>query len=332
MRRVLIGLLVLAALGGGGWYVWLRPATVGAGDPVLYGNVDIRQVELGFRLAGRIEAMRFEEGDPVTAGTLLATLDRQPFRDELALWQAEVAREMANLERLETGTRPAEIEQARATVAEREAALRNAERTLVRRRMLFERGAGSEQTYDDALAERDEAQARLQSAQEALDLALEGFRQEDIAAGRAALAAARARLQAAQTALADTALTTPAGGVILSRVREPGAIVAAGNTVYTVSLTRPVWVRAYVPEPSLGLIHPGMQVEVITDTAPDRPYAGQIGFVSPVAEFTPRTVETPELRSDLVFRFRVIIDDPDEGLRQGMPVTVRLAATETSGG
>ena len=128
----------------------------------------------------------------------------------------------------------------------------------------------------------------------------------------------------ARTSLADAELRAPSDGIVLSRVREPGAIVSPSDIVYVLSLTGRVWVRAYVAEPDLGRIHPGMIVEVTTDTAPDKPYKGRIGFISPVAEFTPKSVETPDLRTDLVYRLRVIIDQPDTGLRQGMPVTIRL--------
>jgi HlyD family secretion protein len=100
--------------------------------------------------------------------------------------------------------------------------------------------------------------------------------------------------------------------------------MAAGETVYTLSLRKPVWVRAYIAEPQLGLIHPGAAVQIFTDTRPGAPYEGQVGFISPVAEFTPKSVETPELRADLVYRFRVVVTNADPALRQGMPVTLRL--------
>jgi HlyD family secretion protein len=324
-------LLVLGLLAAGGVAVWaLDPqARLGLGAErngplTLYGNVDIRQVELGFRVPGRIETVAFEEGDRVAPHDLLARLDARPYEDDLRLAAAEVARAEAELAKLEAGTRPAEIEQARALVAEREASLANAQRLYERRARLVGSGAVSRQEYDDALALLDEARARKVSAERALDLALEGFRSEEIAAARATVEAARARLASAETALADAEIHAPAGGVILSRVREPGAIVAQGETVLTLSLERPVWVRAYVPGPALGLVHPGQAAEVVTDTRPERPYHGQIGFISPVAEFTPKTVETPELRADLVYRLRVVVEDADVGLRQGMPVTVRL--------
>jgi HlyD family secretion protein len=171
-----------------------------------------------------------------------------------------------------------------------------------------------------------QAEAELKSAQQAQQLAVLGPRKEDIAAAQGALEAARAQRQIAETALADTELKAPAVGIILTRAVEPGAIVAAGTTVYTLSLQNPVWVRAYVSEPRLGTLAPGMAVEVYTDTRPDKPYPAQVGFISPVAEFTPKSVETPELRADLVYRFRVLVKNPDAALRQGMPVTVRIPA------
>jgi HlyD family secretion protein len=107
-------------------------------------------------------------------------------------------------------------------------------------------------------------------------------------------------------------------------VREAGAIVAGGETVYVLSLTSPVWVRSYVAEPDLGRIRPGMKVMIRTDTPGARPLEGRIGFISPTAEFTPKTVETRELRTALVYRFRVVIDDPSGALRQGMPVSITV--------
>lgn len=335
--KIVLALAVLAVAGAGAWYGYLRPPPSDDGPFLLYGNVDVRQVRLAFRVGGRIGDMHLEEGDPATSGDLLAALDRDTLDIQVSLAEAEVASHEANLRKYETGSRPEEIAQAQASVAELQAALDNAVSVLERRGQLLRDGHISRQAYDDALAQKTEAEARLSAAQEALDLALAGFREEDIAVARANLLAAEARLARARTDLADTALYAPAAGTILSRIQEPGAIVAAGEPVYTLSLSDPVWVRTYVAEPDLGRVHPGMAAEVITDTAPDRPYSGHIGFISPVAEFTPKTVETPDLRTDLVYRMRVIVDNPDLGLRQGMPVTVRLpneatqAATETPG-
>ena len=124
--------------------------------------------------------------------------------------------------------------------------------------------------------------------------------------------------------LEDTDLRSPADGVILTRASEPGAILASGTTVFTLTLTQHVWIRAYVSEDEMGRAHPGDPVLIFTDSRRDQPYHGNVGFVSPTAEFTPKTVETTDLRTDLVYRLRIIVNDPDAALRQGMPVTLRF--------
>jgi HlyD family secretion protein len=316
--------LAIVAIVAGGWFLYQRYVVDDGPPRVFYGNVDIREVTLGFRVAGRVERMRFNEGDKVKPGDLLAELDKEPFEEELALRKAQVGEAKAKLAKLEAGTRPQEIERARADVEASEAALENARAKYGRLETLVRKDFASRARYDNAVEQLKRAKAQFRSAREALDLAIEGPRKEDIAAAEAALEAAQAQKEAAETALEDASLHAPEVGVILTRAVEPGTIVGEGTPVYTLSLSEPVWVRAYVPEPQLGLVSPGTQVQVISDTKPDQPYDGQVGFVSPVAEFTPKSVETPELRADLVYRFRVVVADADDALRQGMPVTVRL--------
>jgi HlyD family secretion protein len=244
--------------------------------------------------------------------------------DDVRLARARVAAQRATVEGLENGTRPEEIDQARAIVAERGAALELARATLARQQELAGRGVAPHQRHDEAQAAVGQAEAQLRAVQEALRLAVIGPRREDIAAARAQLEAEEATLAQAKRRLADTALAAPSAGTVLTRVREVGAVVAAGETVYTLSLAAPVWVRTYVDEPDLNRVRPGMAAEVTIDSVPDKVYRGQVGFVSPVAEFTPKTVETRELRTSLVYRLRVIVAEPDAMLRQGMPVTVVL--------
>lgn len=323
MKTPVLVLVLLLAVGGGyvGYQQWSEN---GNGETLLYGNVDIRDVQLGFRVAGRLASMELEEGDSVAAGDLLASLDDQPLQEALAVAEANVLEARANLDRANTGSRPQEIEQAEAGVEEAQAALVNANKRLARQQDLFRQGLNSQRALDDAESQQEQAQARLRAAQEALALAQEGFREEDRAAAAAALAAAEARRDQSATQLADTRLLAPSAGVIQVRAREPGSMVNIGEPVYTLSLTDVVYVRAYVGEMHLGEVVPGATVEVLTDSS-DTVYRGQIGFVSPRAEFTPKTVETPELRTDLVYRLRIVVTEPDEQLRQGMPVTVRLA-------
>lgn len=323
-RKRLLLIAGVLAVGVVAWLVF-RNGADRDGELKLYGNVDIREVDLSFRVPGRLAEVRVDEGDPVRAGDVLATLDAQRYRDALAKATADRDVAAANMAKFHAGFRLEEVAQARAMVAQVEAQVENAARVARRREELLKSGAISAQERDDAVASRDALLAQLQSARKGLQLQSSGFRSEEVLGAEASLRAAEASVSAAMTDLADTEIVAPSDGTVLSRVREPGAMAAAGATVLVVSLNKPVWVRAYVPEPSLGKVRLGMPVSIRTDSRPDKPYNGTVGFISPVAEFTPKNVETEALRTDLVYRLRIVVDDPDEGIRQGMPVTVIAA-------
>lgn len=322
--RLLVLLGFLGALSAFVLYRFEATPTTGPARIALQGNIDVRQVILSFKVGGRIERLLVDEGDTVEAGQLVAALDERYFQDELQLARSSRNARAATLARLLHGSRPEEIAQARALVAEREASAANAGVELRRSANLLARNAGSRQDYDGATATARVASAQLASAREALRLAEIGPRVEDIDAARADLSAAEAELTQAQRRLEDARLVAPGAGVILTRAREAGAIVQPGETAFTLTLASPVWVRTYVDEADLGNVRPGMAVSVVTDTPGGRTYTGRVGFISPTAEFTPKTVETRELRTALVYRLRVVVDDPDGGLRQGMPVGVKL--------
>ncbi|MCA8883447.1 MAG: secretion protein HlyD [Rhodobacteraceae bacterium] len=289
----------------------------------LYGNVDIRTVDLGFRVGGRIADLPADEGDRVTAGQVLARLDPVPLDQALAAARAQVAAAQAARDKAVAGNRPQEIDQVRALVAQRQASLTQTELAYQRASRLVASSTISRSDLDIAEANYREAQAQLTSAEQALSLMQAGSRAEDIAAAAAALAAAEAAQAQAETARADATLTAAVEGTVMTRAREVGAIVAPGATVFTVAIDRPVRVRAYVSEPDLGKVVPGHAVEVTTDSS-DKIYHGTVGFISPTAEFTPKSVQTPSLRTDLVFRLRITVSDPDSALRQGQPVTVTV--------
>jgi len=328
MRRGILIVIALAAIAAAGLaFYWDRlvPRERSGGDLVLLGNVDVRQVDLSFKVAGRIATMAVDEGDRVGAGQKIAALDTRYFENDLGIARAREAAQEANLARLEHGSRPEEIAQARANVELQRTTVENNQITFDRQAALLKSKVTSQQSYDTALAALHQSQAQLAFAQQALKLAEIGPRAEDIDAARAQVALERANVVVAELNLADANLAAPAQGVITTRVREPGAVVAAGETIDTLTLDTPVWVRAFIGEPDLGRIHAGMIAAVTTDQPGGKSYRGKVGFISPVAEFTPKTVETRELRTDLVYRLRVIVDDADERLKQGMPVTVTFA-------
>jgi len=321
---VIIAAVVVAAVAGGVYY-WKQRA---ANDPqaafTMWGNVDVHQVELAFRVSGRIAKLDVDEGDRVAPGKDLAQLDPIPFETDVAAATAQVAMAQAQFDKATRGYRSEEIAQAAAAVRQREADLANARVTDDRLKGLFPQGAVTRQDMDNADARVRESDAQLASAREQLALVTRGSRIEDIQTQEANLAAAKANLVKAHTALEDATLVAPSGGVVSVRAREVGSIVQAGQTIYTVALNDPVWIRAYVPQPRLGRIKPGMTVKIEIDSVRGRQFDGTVGFISPAAEFTPKSVQTEQVRDDLVYRLRIVAKDPDNVFRQGMPVTVRI--------
>ena len=325
--RVFLVLVLLGGAGYAGWRFWLEPPAETSKFLTLYGNVDYRQVQLAFQATGRIMRMTAAEGDRVEKGQLLAEVDPVRYRAQLAKAEAQVAVREQELSRLLAGARPEELAQARAEVADAQASFLDAENNFKRHKALYASRSIPRQQLDDATARYDSAQARLDKVREALALLVKGARDEDIAVARAALRAAKAAAELARHELDDTRLFAPRAGVIEQRVLEPGDMVSSQSPVFTLAIMNPVWVRAYLPEYTLGKVKPGMPIKIYSDSYPDKAYPGWVGFISPTAEFTPKQVETPNLRTKLVYRARIFACNPQNELRLGMPVTVKLDTT-----
>ena len=321
-KAIIIPIVLLAA--GAAAYVLYRNATAGAREATLYGNVDIREATLAFRVAGRVETLKVDEGAQVKQGDILATLDLEPLQNAWRGAEAAVAAQAARNALLHRGSRPEDIEQAKARLASARAALAEAEQNLARQDTLAPEGATPRRALDTARSARDQAAAQARVAEQQLRELSAGFRKEEIAESDAQLRQAQAQLDSARLAVQDGTLAAPSDGIILTRAIEKGNMVQAGGPAFSLCLTSPVWAVAYVGEPMLGRFAPATRVALETDSRPGQPYRGVVGFVSPTAEFTPKSVETPDLRTSLVYRLRIVVEDPDSRLRQGMPVTVKL--------
>lgn len=334
LKRKLLLVVVLAALGVGGYYggralgLWGEAAVE---DARIYGNVEIREVDLGFRVGGRIASLAVDEGDAVIEGSLLATLDTRPIEDRIAAANAQIAIVDTDVERQANGARPEDIAIARQQLAEAQAALTEAERQLARRAALLDRGFVSKADFQAAEAQATAMRARVQSASSALQRVEAGDRREDRARTRAQRDAIATERRAAETDLADTRLYAASSGVVVTRAVENGAIVQPGQTVFTLAISRPVRVRAWLPEPWLSRVRPGQRLEISVDGIEQR-LSAVVAHIAPGAEFTPKTVQTERQRTDLVYRVRLTVDDPQNLLRQGQPVTVHLPAAARGSG
>lgn len=288
----------------------------------LYGNVDVRTVNLSFRVSGQLKSLEVDEGARIVAGDKLGQLDDEPYIN--ALNQAKGIRDsvLAQLMLKESGYLPQEIAQINAEVDQKQSALQYADTFYKRQQRLASLHVISANDLDSAKSNRNQALSALNAAKNKLKQYTNGFRQEEITAAKGEWLQAEAAVAQAELDLKDTILIAPSDGTVLTRTIEPGTNINAGSNVFSVTLTDPVWVRAYVSEPYLGNAIPGTKVAIYTDSRPNSPYHGTIGFVSPTAEFTPKNVQTPDLRTDLVYRLRIIVDDADDALRQGMPVTI----------
>jgi HlyD family secretion protein len=326
MRRFLLIAAVLAIAGAVGF--WWYTARGGAPTELtLYGNVDLRQVDLAFNGSERIAAVDVQEGDRVHVGEVLARLDTSRIAPQVTQAEAQVAAQRAVVERMHNGSRPEEIAQARANLEQANADVANARAQYQRKNDLLARNAGTQMDFDNAKAALDMAEARVKLNQSALDLTLAGPRKEDIAQAEAQLHGNEAQLAYLHQQFVDAELLAPVDGVVRSRLLERGDMASPQRPVVSLALTNPKWVRAYVSELDLGKVHPGTKATITVDSFSDRGFDGWIGFMSPIAEFTPKDVQTPELRTSLVYEVRVFVNDPSDDLRLGMPATVHLALT-----
>jgi HlyD family secretion protein len=323
-RVIPIGLLALAAVGIA-W--WLTDRHDARHEIVLYGNMDLREVDLAFNDSQRVVKVLVQEGDRVRKGQVLALLDTGRLTPQLDQAEAQAGAQAAIVQRLHHGSRPQEIAQARANLALAQADARQARDNYLRVKEVFQSSSGravSRQDLVNAKSQWDVAEARVAVNRKALELAVIGPRKEDIAQAEAMLEADEANVALLQQEVDDATLRAPLDAVVRSRIAEPGDMASPQKTAFTLAITDPKWVRAYVSETDLGLVHPGMAASVQVDSFPNQRFDGWVGFVSPVAEFTPKAVETPDLRSSLVYEVRVFVKDPDDDLRLGMPATVYL--------
>jgi HlyD family secretion protein len=324
MKRVIFIILIGAGIAGFLFYLLTREKR--EGDPFIRvsGNIETTEVDVGFKVAGRIVGLSVQEGDWIEKGKVLARLDDEDLRQRLELARATLKSAQARLKKLMVGSRPEEIREAEASLQQAQFDFENKQVNYERMKALFERGVIPKETLDNAEAGFKIARASMQKAKENYQLVKEGPRKEDIEDARAQVEQAQASLKLTETQLSYTVLYSPLSGVVLVKSGEIGEVVNPGTSILTLADIKNVWLKAYIPETDLSRVKWGQEVMVTTDLRPQKVYKGKISFISSQAEFTPKQIQTEKERVTLVYRIKIDIPNPDRELKPGMPADGKI--------
>ena len=381
MKKRLIPLLLMVAAAGG-WLAMRGMRRGGNENIAISGNLEMTQVDIAFKTAGKLMERTVDEGDNVQKGQVVARLDREQLlgqreaqvaalaaaRAQLAQartavhWQretlaadidqrrAEVGSAEARLLELKNGSRPQEIQEARAAVAAARTESERARNDWQRAQTLYKNDDISTAQFDQYRTRFESAAAALKQAEERASLVQAGPRSETVDVAASQLVRARAGLKVgeanalelkrraqevtareadigrleAQIAvidaqLADTVAASPVSGLVLVKAADPGEVVAPGTTVLTIGDIDHPWLRGYIAERDLGRVKIGNRARVTTDSYPGKIYDGHLTFISSEAEFTPKQIQTKEERVKLVYRVKIEVANPGRELKNNMP-------------
>jgi HlyD family secretion protein len=330
MKRIIPIVILLAAAIAAAVYFYPRLASKPAprNQLTLSGNIEAHESLVSFKVQGRIVELPVEEGQQVQQGDLLARLEDADFLQKIKIGEAAVEVSQSNLTLALAGTREQEVKAAQQAVLDAQADLAQKKLDNDRAIQLFAKDEITAQDRDLAATAVKRSAATLAAAQQHYNEAQEGTRKEDIDIARANLTEAGANLGLSRIDESYTTLRAPSTGVITVRQAELGEVVSPGSPVVTLADLDHIWLRAYIAETDLGKVHWGQEATITTDTYPGKQYHGRISFISPDAEFTPKSVQTTAERVTLVYRIKIDIDNPNHELKPGMPADtyIQLAA------
>ena len=391
MKKIIRIVILVAVAAAAGYYIYGRMRPKNTNSLSVSGNLELTQVDISFKVPGKLVELDVDEGAFVKKGQVIARIDRdqvesQRNRDEASLhdsqfqydqmetsvqWQrrtlesdvalrtAELRASEAKLAALVAGSRPQEIQEARASVADAKAQHDQAQADWNRAQDLFKNDDISKQQYDQYRMRLDSTSAIQRQDEEHLALVVEGPRKEDIDAARADVLRAQAAVESAQanqlelkrreqdvlahradvsraraqvaitdTQINDTVVTAPIDGVVLVKSAEVGEVLAAGTTVVTIGDIDHPWLRAYINETDLGRVKYGQSAALSTDSYPGKSYTGRISFIASEAEFTPKQIQTKEERVKLVYRIKIEVDNKEHELKDNMPVDAEIQVSD----
>lgn len=302
------------------------------------GTIEAEEINLNAEIGGKITAIKVNQGQLIKSGDLLGHIDSTIPALQVKQAEAAVTAARAKSKETKSGTRSQLIQQAKASLQQIGAlqsgarkSLDNAEQNLGRIRSLFDSGAATEAQLTAAQTQADVARSQYQAyaaqykaAQEQLDLLQSGATAESITMTDAGLAQAEAQLAVARAQLAKTALIAPISGTVTSVDFNRGEVVMPGASILTVADLHNLWITVYIPEKNMGLVKLGQQVEIHTDPYPDKTFAGEVSYISPQAEFTPKNLQTKEERVNMVFAVKIGVKEGQELLKPGLPADVNF--------
>ena len=324
MKKVVIPIAVIGVVGALAGGVLLRRSSGDGNSVRVSGNIEVTELELSFKIPGRVEQRFLDEGQGVEKGACVAVLETADLAAEAAMREAELRAAESNLADLESGSRPSEIDAAKARLVSAMADRDRLESEFRSAQQLLQNKVISDEEFTHRKGVFEAAAARVREAAEQLKLTEEGPRRDQVSLARAKVEQAKAALELAQIRLGYAKITSPVSGVVLSKNVEPGEYVAPGTPVVTVGEIEKPWLRAYVNETDLGRVKLGQEVRIKTDTFPDKRYEGKISFIASQGEFTPRNVQTEKERVKLVYRIKVDIPNPRHELKPGMPADAEI--------
>ena len=283
------------------------------------------KIEANSKVTGRVAWIGVEKGDKVKEGQVLVRLEDQEFRAQYDQQRGAADSARAQLEQLQHGSRPEEIQQTEHNLSEARATAANDKLTLERTRTLVAQGVLSQQALDDATAKYEASQQRVHSLEQTYELAKLGPRSEEIARAQGALIQAEGQTAYAKSQLDATVIRAPISGTILDRSVEKGELLtgqfaSAARPVFSIANLKDIQVELDIAQDDFAKLGPKQKGEVTLDAFPDRKYKGEIAEISPEANRQKATVQV-----------KVQILDPDEFLRPEMNATVKFLADEPSG-
>jgi HlyD family secretion protein len=289
---ILIAALVVLVGGGLAWWFLSKPK-LPPGFAAGNGRLEAQAVDVTAKYAGRLKTVTAREGDTVEAGQVVATIDTEPLEAQLRAAKAQIVGAQNNLRT------------ASAQVRSTQAQVELANKQYKRAEELVKTGAVSAHERDADQAKVDVAQANLA-----------GY-QAQVAGARSAIDAATADSERLQADINDNTLKAPLSARVQSRMAEPGETVAAGGKVLSLLDLSDVYMYVFLPTADAGKVALGSDARIVLDAAPNYPIHATVSYVSPNAQFTPKTVETSEERHNLTFKVKLQLDK--EKLKQFEP-------------